>query len=221
MSTLINVPIRELHDDLAAVHEFMASDPGRNAVRSALARRRLPGYLDTEIEEAVLGEALRFLKNGGEIDSPAGWCRARITARSIDLARGALRDRRRWGERVPYTEDLLEGTLDESNAAQDETVGLPEGGLDQVRRGLLRSGANETAIAGALTFVTRVGEGAEIVDECPQPATGADEEESAMWAVLWYLGLRDCFSSGNTAAKRRSRAARGVRELLRTWGSHP
>jgi len=213
------MPASDLHDDLAAVHEFMASDPGRSAVRSALARRRLPGYLDTEIEEAVLGEALRFLKNGGEIDSPAGWCRARITARSIDLARGALRDRRRWGERVPYAEDLLEETLDGSDAAEDETALLPEGGLEQVRRELLRSGANETAIAGALTFVSRIGEEAEIAGECPQPSTGADDEECAMWAVLWYLGRRDCFGSGNTEAKRRSRAARGVRDLLRTWGA--
>lgn len=215
MSTLLSVPLRELHDDLAAIHAFMASDTGRGAVRAALARRRLPGYLDVEIEEAVLGEALRFLKNGGEIDSPAGWCRARITARSVDLARGALRDRRRWGERVPFGEDLL----NEEDHAEDATADLPEGGIDKVRRDILSSGGNETAIAGALTFVTRVGEQATLAAECPQPATGADEEESAMWAVLWYLGLRDCFTPGNTAAKRRSRAARGVRELLRAWGT--
>lgn len=221
MSTLIPVPIRELHDDLAAIHAFMSSDTGRNAVRSALARRRLPGYLDVEIEEAVLGEALRFLKNGGEMDSPAGWCRARITARSIDLTRGALREARRWGERVPFDEDLLEEVAEETESLGGAGTDLAEGAIDTIRRDLLLSGESETAIAGALTFVTRVGEGAEIVDECPQPATGADEEESAMWAVLWYLGLRDCFSSGNTAAKRRSRAARGVRELLRTWGARP
>lgn len=219
-STLLPVPTENLHHDLAAVHAFVASDAGRSAIRNALVRRRLPGYLDVEIEEAVLGEALRYLKNGGEIDSPAGWCRTRITARSIDLARGALREKRRWGERVAFPDDLPDETL-EVDDMTEESAGAPGGDVDQVRRDLLRAAESETAIAGALTFVSRIAENAELPAECPQPAAGATTEESAMWAVLWYLGRRDCFGAGNTEAKRRSRAARGVRELLRNWGNRP
>lgn len=60
-------------DVLGQVHTFMGSETGRLAVRNALARRRLPGCLDVEIGEAVPGEALRFVRNGGVITSTAGW----------------------------------------------------------------------------------------------------------------------------------------------------
>lgn len=208
------MPYREFHNTLADVHAYMASADGQDAVRSALARRRLPGHLDVEIEEAVLGEALRFLKNGGAIDSPGGWCRARIRARAVDLVRGAIRDRRNWGVRVPLTDEIPENEPD----GTDVLAGDPLEDLDGIRRHVLSTGDADTAIAGALTFISLIGEQAEPLDACPRPSTGASAEESAMWSVLWYLGIRDCFSPGNTAAKRRSRAARGVRDLLRTWG---
>jgi hypothetical protein len=219
VSTLIVVLTNELQNVLAEVHVFVGSNAGRDAIRNALARRRLPGYLDVEIEEAVLGEALRFLKGGGVIVSPAGWCRARITARAVDLTRGALRDQRRWGVRVTFNDDAIDAIADGHEETDgNESLNALTGDLDQVRRDLLRSGENSTAIAGALTFVSLIGDEAEPLKDCPQPSTGADTEESAIWAVLWYLGMRDCFIPGNAAAKRRSRAARNVRELLRTWG---
>jgi len=203
-------------DILGQVHTFMCSETGRLAVRDALARRRLPGYLDVEVEEAVLGEAMRFVKNGGTITSPAGWCRARITARAIDLVRGMVSERRRWGVRVPFDENDREiNDLEDGGVSwfPDETDSI-----DALRRGILGAEEEDAAVAGALTFVSIVGEEAQILDHCPRPSTGANQEEAAIWAVLWYLGLRDCFGAGNTAAKRRSRAARSVRKLLRNWG---
>jgi hypothetical protein len=228
---------------LADVHLFMGSEEGRRAVRAALQRRRLPGFFDVEIEEAVLGEALRFLRGGGEMVSVPGWCRARVNARAIDLARGVLREERRFGVRVPFDDafddafgdafgDGLEDELQEELRVEflDEFRDEPQDvsplfagdagavvdkGLDGVRRGLLASGADDVAVAGALTFVSRVGEEVVPVPECPQPRAGADAEEAAVWVALWYLGLRDCFGPGNTMAKRRSRAAGKVRSLLR------
>jgi hypothetical protein len=208
-------------DSLLAVHAYMGSDAGKAAVLDALSRRRLPGFLDTDVEEAVLGEAARFLRKGGEISSAAGWCRARITARAVDLVRGTIRDERRWGVRVPFDEEVLGDVFEDDGGDETGPVGSWEdrdGNLDEVRRGLLAAGSEDGAVAGALTFVSVVGDGAAAVPECPRPGAGADESEKAIWVVLWYLGLRDCFGAGNTAAKRRSRAARGVRELLRNWG---
>jgi hypothetical protein len=226
---------------LAEVHLFVGSDEGRRVVATALSRRRLPGFFDVEIEEAVLGEALRFLGGGGEIVSVSGWCRARVNARAIDLARGVLRRERVLGVRVPF-DDVT--SMDGSDADPDpddtdaagERVGdalavrdlmedaagsasvAGEGSLDEVRARLLTVDAPDDALAGALTFVSRVAEEVTPVEECPLPRAGADEEESAIWVALWYLGVRDCFGPGNAMAKRRSRAAKRIRSVLRSLG---
>lgn len=209
----------------------MGSKAGQDTVRKALSRRRLPGALDVDIEEAVLGEAYRYLQRGGTIDSPAGWCRARIAARAVDLSRGVIRTERHWGKRVDA--GLLEredSSMDSDEQAPDQMDGptYVEGDdwsldgqghdLDNARRGLISLRDDDIATAGALTFAAIVGEQAKPLEVCPQPTAGASPAEAAMWGVLWYLGIRDCFGPGNTAAKRRSRASAKVRRLLRDWG---
>ena len=69
---------------MASVYAYISSDEGQSYIRSCLTRRRLGVFLDTDIEEAVLSEALRFLSRGEEITSAAAWCRRRINARTID-----------------------------------------------------------------------------------------------------------------------------------------
>jgi hypothetical protein len=226
---------------LTEVHLFVGSDEGRRVVATALSRRRLPGFFDVEIEEAVLGEALRFLRGGGEIVSVPGWCRARVHARAIDLARGVLRRERVLGVRVPFDDVAdVDGSADDlgpdaTDAAGDQggdvagvrdlmgddagsASATGDGSLDEVRARLLAVDAPDEAIAGALTFVSRVADGVTPVEECPLPRAGADEEESAIWVALWYLGVRDCFGPGNAMAKRRSRAAKRIRGVLRSLG---
>lgn len=225
---------------LAAVHLYVGSAEGRRVIGSALQRRRLPGSFDVEIEEAVLGEALRFLRAGNEIVSVPAWCRARINARAIDMARGVLRRERRLGVRVPFDEgsflddaafddagfddDHADGVQGDApgwpaeDSLSDDGVAHDRRSLAELRTALLASDASDASVAGALTFVSRVAEDVPPVASCPTPRAGADVEEAAMWVVLWYLGLRDCFGAGNAMAKRRSRAASKIRSVLRKVG---
>jgi hypothetical protein len=194
---------------LIDVHTYVGSEVGRRRVAEALQRRRLPGYMDVDIETAVLEEARKFLERGETMNSVAGWCNARIGARAIDLARGAIRREREMGRTVSV-ETIVEEAVDTTELV------VPAGELNTMRRLILDGAADAHAKAGALTFINRVAEKVDLCPECPQPKTGADESETAIWAALWYLGHRDCFESGNTAAKRRSRAAAGVRAALRS-----
>jgi hypothetical protein len=189
------------HDEvLQEVHSYVMSELGQAKIRQALLRRRLPGAYDTEIEEAVLSEAMRFLKNGGEIASAQGWCNARITARSIDLARGAIR-REAQGALVVPDED-----------APDELV--TASGLEPVRAAVLNADAHALDVCGALTFIAVIAENAALASDCPQPLAGATPEDAACWAGLWYAHRDDCFGTGNTVTQRRSRAARRIRTIL-------
>jgi hypothetical protein len=191
---------------LAEVHAYVSSETGQERIRKALLRRRLPGALDTDIEEAVLGEAHRFLAKGQHIGSIPGWCNARIAARSVDLARGAIRAELALGVRV--TDVDLE---DRADAVVEPS---PNGGLAEARVAVLYADADNDDISAGLTFITRVADEAELLDECPQPAAGATASDAAMWAGLWYAKQSDCFGDGNTVTKRRSRAAKRVRALI-------
>jgi hypothetical protein len=191
---------------LAEVHAYVSSETGQERIRKALLRRRLPGALDTDIEEAVLGEAFRFLNRGQLIGSVPGWCNARIAARSIDLARGAIRNELVFGVRVS-DDDIADMT------AVEETSDLG-GSLAEARAAILHADASSADISAGLTFVTRVTDEGGLLEECPQPAAGATASDAAMWAGLWYARQDECFGVGNTFTKRRSRAAKRVRALL-------
>lgn len=179
----------------------MASQLGQDRVQRELQRRRLPGALDSDIEEAVTSEALRFLKNGGSIESVPGWCNARIAARVIDLARGVIRRERAEQAAFESAEDGTGDNLDEV---------LTEG-----RYAVLVSRADPLDVCGALTVISVLAENAVPDAACPQPVAGATPEDAACWVGLWYAGREDCFGEGNTVTQRRVRAARRVKKILR------
>lgn len=189
------------HDEaLVQVHSYVTSATGQAKIQQALQRRRLPGSFDTEIEEAVIAEAMRYLSGGGEITSAPGWCNARITARSIDLARGMIRKEAREALVVP-NDDVAD-------------VAVPDSGLASLRDAVLNADAHALDVCGALTFISIVGDGASLAPACPQPLAGATPEDAACWAGLWYAKRDDCFGEGNTVTQRRSRAAKRIRSLL-------
>jgi hypothetical protein len=232
-----------LEATLAEVHAFVASDQGQQRIHAALLRRRLPGSFDTEIEEAVLSEALRFLTQGGEITSVPGWCSSRITARSIDLARGAIRAQRAIGIRTSFDEQDIHATdtvdqdtieqdaIDQDTIDQDDlTLDLPifnganphrdsqssNGAMAKVRTALLDADAAGIDIAAALTVVAVLADEAALHSACPQPLAGADQQDAACWAGLWYAHRNECFGPGNAVTQRRSRAAKRIKHLLIT-----
>jgi hypothetical protein len=189
------------HDEvLVKVHSYVTSGLGQAKIQQALQRRRLPGAFDTEIEEAVIAEAMRFLANGGEITSAPGWCNARITARSIDLARGLIRREAREALEAP-NDDITD-------------VAAPDAGLSGLREAVLIADAHALDVCGALTFISVIGDGASLASSCPQPLAGATPQDAACWAGLWYANRDDCFGEGNTVTQRRSRAAKRIRALL-------
>jgi hypothetical protein len=190
---------------LAEVHVYVGSDEGQRRVSAALERRRLPSSLDTDIEEAVLSEARRFIMRGSLIESVPGWCNARIAARSIDLARGVIRKEKRLGVQADEAE------LEHLAEPEELPVGGDLGGLRLV---VLDLDERPEDISAALTFITRVADEANLSSQCPQPDAGATPTEAAWWAGLWYAGRHECFGSGNTITKRRSRAMARVRALL-------
>ncbi len=190
---------------LTAVHIYVGSDEGQRRIAVALERRRLPSALDTDIEEAVLSEARRFVLNGGSIASVKGWCNARIAARSIDLARGVIRRERFVGVQVPDLE--LEEVA--------EPAGIEvSGNLHELRRALLCLNERPEDVSAALTVIARVADEAQLAEQCPQPLAGATPTEAAVWAGLWYAGRQECFGEGNAITKRRSRAMARVKTLF-------
>lgn len=199
---------------MTSVYTYIASEEGQAYVRSCLARRRLGAYLDTDIEEAVLSEALRFISRGDEIINAAAWCRRRINARTIDLSRGAIRKERDYGRRVDLND------ANEATALSVEDAGFGEGiSLSAVRQAVAAADDTDISIAAALTYVTRTAEDASLHTNCPQPQSGSTRSEAAMWAGLWYSGSESCFGPGNATTKRRSRAMERVRTLLVTCAS--
>jgi hypothetical protein len=191
---------------VAAVHGFVASPAGQDYIRYALQRRRLPSALDVEIENAVLFEAARFVARGGEIHAAESWAKQRITARSIDLVRGAIRREAKHPE-APLDVDVV-------LAHTDLQVNEDPRTLFEVRRFVLEQDAASTDVSAALAFVAVVAEQAAIHADCPQPIAGATQQDAALWAGLWYAGRAECFGPGNTITKRRTRAAARVRDLL-------
>jgi len=198
---------REQTTTLTAVYTYVLSETGQAHIRRALQRRRLPGAFDTDVEEAVLAEASRFLSRGGEITSAAGWSNARITARSIDLARGVIRR-----EAAAPAAQALEETYPDV-AEHDATV--PEGGLSDLRAAVLGCDASPLDVCGALTVISVLADEASLAPACPQPLAGATREDAACWAGLWYGERHDCFGEGNTTTQRRSRASKRIKAVLR------
>lgn len=217
--TLVHVLTRDQERVISEVHLYVLSEEGQTRIGRALQQRRLPGSLDTDIEEAVISEALRFVRDGGEIGSVAGWCNHRIRARSIDLARGAIRRERALG--VAVSEEGVEA-VEESDEATADAAMLEEYGVDvlsdgvsAMRREILESGADPLDICGVLAVVSVLAEQATIDPDCPQPLAGATPEDAACWAGLWYAGRTECFGVGNTVGQRRARAARKMKMVLR------
>jgi hypothetical protein len=203
-----------LSQPMQRVYDYMSSEAGQAYIRSCLARRRLGEFLDTDIEEAVLSEALRFLARGEVISNADSWCKSRINARTIDLARGAIRKERDLGIRV----ELFE--VEQTQENEEETVGqfsldgaVP---LSGVRKLIAASDDTDVNISAALSYITRIGEEATLHRDCPQPKAGATPSDAAVWAGLWYAGVESCFGPGNNITKRRSRAMEHVRQLLRS-----
>lgn len=190
---------------LTEVHLYVGSAEGQRRIAVALERRRLPSSLDTDVEEAVLGEARRFILNGGEIRSVKGWCNARVAARSIDLARGVIRREQYVGTKVDEAE------LDDVEATE---LAPFDGDLRSLRTAILLLDERPEDVSAALTFIARVADEAHLAQECPQPEAGATATEAAVWAGLWYAGRYECFGDGNTITKRRSRAMARVRGLF-------
>lgn len=194
---------------MASVYAYIASEEGQSYVRGCLTRRRLGAYLDTDVEEAVLSEALRFISRGEEIANAAAWCRRRINARTIDLSRGAIRKERDYGRRVELND------ANEAQTFKDDEASFSEGlSLGAVRQAVSAADDTDANIAAALTYVTRVADDASLHESCPQPQSGSTRSEAAMWAGLWYSGAESCFGVGNATTKRRSRAMERVRTLL-------
>jgi hypothetical protein len=190
---------------LTEVHLYVSSPEGQRRIGAALERRRLPSALDTDIEEAVLSEARRFILNGGSIGSVSGWCNARVAARSIDLSRGVIRREKQLGVQVDVIE--LEDVAESPSGPID-------GDLRDLRLDVLLLDERSEDISAALTFITRVADEAQLTKQCPQPEAGATTTEAAVWAGLWYAGRHECFGGGNTITKRRSRAMARIRALF-------
>lgn len=128
------------NDTLTEVHSYVSSREGQDRIHRALQRHRLPTALDTDVEEMVLSEARRFVLAGGEITSVPGWCSARIRARAVDLARGAIRrdaahaELARRHAAAPAGMALSSAALDDQdNLDQDnpDQDGPTQGGLSQ------------------------------------------------------------------------------------------
>lgn len=199
------------------VHSYVSSPEGQTRIHQALLRHRLPTALDADIEEAVISEALRFIRKGNEIASPAGWCNARISARAIDLARGVIR--RRLAD-----EDRSHSEYDQCADDQQDALGdvfprdespASSSTLSGWRSTVLHADADPYDVCAVLTTISVLAEGVPLVEECPQPQAGATREEAACWAGLWYANRAECFGEGNTITKRRSRATKRLKQLLR------
>jgi hypothetical protein len=227
---------------LTEVHIYVASQPGQDRIRHALQRHRLPTALDADIEEMVLAEARRFVQAGGEITSAPGWCNARIRARAVDLARGAIRRdaahtelaRRHghpgasptmlddtampddsWGHdtgRDLDDRDLDDRDLDDRDL--DDQVAPLDENLAALRRAVLTADAAPLDVCGTLTAIAVLADAAVPVPDCPRPQAGATRVEAACWAGLWYAKRTECFGEGNTVTKRRSRASKRIKALL-------
>jgi hypothetical protein len=222
------------------VYLHLVSPAGQQRIAHALQRRRLPVSFDAELESAVLFEAIRFVHRGGEIANPVVWANQRITARSIDLARGAIRNERASSLFANSATDgfsnafaandntdnpFAEHDLAEHDFADDDLSGI---GLDRdssdavveaeflpdVRRRLMAADESGVNVSAALTIVTVLAERPPLAPECPQPLAGATESDAAGWAGLWYAGRIECFGEGNTVTQRRARASRRARALV-------
>lgn len=209
--TIYMVPVNKTDQTLVEIYNFMSSTKGQDKVKSALLRRRLPTALDSDVEEAVLSEATRFLANGNTIESPSGWCSARISARALDLARGMVR-RDRDGC------ILVDGFPDVSDypepVDQEISLEMSDAALTYLRKNIVESTASGPLVSGALTVVSVLAEEAELVKTCPQPVTGATSLDAACWAGLWYARQLDCFGQGNTVDQRRARNTKRIKHLL-------
>lgn len=199
----------------------MASDTGKLKVTKALARRRLPGSFDTDIEESVLSEAARYLDRGNTIESVPGWCSARITARSTDLARGIMRNN---GEDAYKHSNALDLDTIEGNYSDVEQYASLSSDSDEaiayLRKCILNAKCDPQNISGALTVITALAEGAETHAECPKPIAGSKPIDAACWAGLWYAHRQDCFEENGASAQRRSRGGRQIKELMRLQAEH-
>ena len=203
-----------LSQPMQRVYDYMSSEAGQAYIRSCLARRRLGEFLDTDIEEAVLSEALRFLARGEVISNADSWCKSRINARTIDLARGAIRKERDLGVRVELFEVEQAQENEEETVSQFSLDGSVS--LADIRKLIAASDDTDINISAALSYITRVGEEATLHRDCPQPKAGATPSDAAVWAGLWYAGVESCFGPGSNITKRRSRAMERVRQLLRS-----
>jgi hypothetical protein len=205
-----------------AVHTYVLSQEGQSRISQALQRHRLPASLDSDLEEAVISEALRFITQGNEISSAAGWCNARIRARAIDLARGVIRKRphdeqlaREANEILDDSDDHDPGTGDQHGELFPSSEPALQPLLAAWRDAVLVSDAHPLDVCAALTAISVLAEEAILAEDCPQPLAGATTEEAACWAGLWYSNRSECFGAGNTVTKRRSRAAGRIKAALR------
>jgi hypothetical protein len=196
---------------LAAVHSYLASDAGQAAIRSRLQRRRLPASLDVDIEDRVSSEAHRFLAAGNHIESVAGWCNTRISARVIDITRGRDRsyvDAKRFDE-----ESFVQV---ESDAGQ---LHIGSDVVDDIRGAVVRGTGEAWVAAAALAVIARLAHQAVLDARCPQPKSGATPTDAACWAGLWYAGRRWDLDiapgvPANTVTQRRSRDTRKVKAAV-------
>lgn len=199
----------------------MASDTGKLKVTKALTRRRLPGSFDTDIEESVLSEATRYLDRGNIIESVPGWCSARITARSIDLARGIIRNNGEDAYRHINALDL--DTIEETKDDIEQYTSLSsdsDEAIAYLRKCILNAKCDPQNISGALTVIAALAEGAETHAECPKPIAGSKPIDAACWAGLWYAHRQDCFEENGASAQRRSRGGKQIKELMRLQAEH-
>ena len=206
---------------LIAVYQYMASEEGKLKVTKALTRQRLPGSFDTDIEESVLSEAARYLDRGNTIESAPGWCSARIKARSIDLARGIIRNNGMDAYKHINALDLdaiegSKGDLEQYSSLSSDS----EEAIAYLRKCILNAKCDPQNISGALTVIAALAEGAETHAECPKPISGSKPIDAACWAGLWYAHRQDCFEENGASAQRRSRGSKQIKELMRLQAEH-
>lgn len=210
------------------VHTYISSPEGQARIHQALQRHRLPTALDADLEEAVISEALRFITRGHEITSAPGWCNARFTARAIDLSRGIIR-KRHADEELLHLADThpLDDALDDADFGVNDTRGPLDdasahpAALAGWRREVLATAADPLDVCAVLTTISVLAENVPLAENCPQPQAGATPEEAACWAGLWYAKRTECFGVGNTTTKRRSRANKRLKQILRTALPNP
>ena len=208
--------------DADRVSLWLMSADGLAAVKRTLRDLRLSDAFDTDLIVSVCHAAGQMVAKQQPIESIPAWTTRTLKLRAIDLVRSPRTSRLQLvvDNSDDAVHDLADHLADPTDQFNDADVQLD---AVAVRRQLSDEWHTKPSwsVSAALTVLTVLYDEANPSDDCPQPASGASDVESAHWVGLWYSGKRDLFPhpdqpADNTITKRRSRATTEVRNLLRT-----